>query len=665
MAFSAIIKAGLLCIPALIFLVPKSWKYLLTLILVLAGAVLTMIWSIPLLTDFTNTVGTKIIPLVSEGKLVLTIDRLSAFFIFVINLTVITGILYAYGYLKPYRNSKSNIQLSIHYFSYLLLHYSMLLVVMLRDGLAFLIAWEIMAVSSFALVIFDAEDKATLKTGIRYLVQMHIGMFFLLMAFLIAGKETGTVGFDSVGTYFSSHPNFGLFLLFFIGFGIKAGFLFLHTWLPDAHPAAPSHVSGVMSGVMIKMGIYGILRVVFQVQNDFLSIGLTILIVSILSGILGVMMAIMQHDIKRLLAYHSIENIGIIGIGTGLGVIGLAIQNPFLIITGFGGGLLHVLNHSLFKSLLFFSAGTVYQATHTRNIEHLGGLAKKMPWTALFFLIGSLAICGLPPFNGFISEYLIYIGMFRSLAHSSMYQSIILISTIVALSLIGGLAIFCFTKAFGIIFLGEARTTKADEATEARFTSILPQFIPVLFIISIGLLSAWFAQPVFSIVQEATPHPETIILTTPVLEDLRSINFAGGIFIGLVILILLYRQRHLKSRHIAYEPTWGCGYTAVTPKQQYTATSFVYNYNHLAKPLLQTRKIMEEIREDEIFPEKRTFVSHSEDLIRKYLADKPANWLLSLLKRIAAMQTGKIQHYILYAFLFMLLVLILTYLKIL
>src|SRR5659263_590716 len=208
-----------------------------------------------------------------------------------------------------------------------------------------------------------------------------------------------------------------------------------------------------MSGVMIKMVIYGILRVLISVQSDLLLIGIIILIISLLSGVLGVMMAIVQHDLKRLLAYHSIENIGIIGIGIGLGMIGLATGNTALAILGLAGGLLHVLNHSLFKSLLFFSAGSVYQATHTRNIEHLGGLMKKMPYTAFLFLIGSLAICGLPPFNGFISEYLIYMGMFKSLSAANLYQSILILGTIVGLSLIGGLAIFCFTKAFELHFL--------------------------------------------------------------------------------------------------------------------------------------------------------------------------------------------------------------------
>jgi formate hydrogenlyase subunit 3/multisubunit Na+/H+ antiporter MnhD subunit len=275
-----------------------------------------------------------------------------------------------------------------------------------------------MTLSSFLLVLFDAEERVTLKAGINYLIQMHVGWLFLLVGFLVAGQPTGQPGFDSLGGYFANHSNWFVFLLFFIGFGIKAGFIPLHTWLPQAHPAAPSHVSAVMSGVMIKMGIYGLFRVLTHIQEGLLVIGLIILVVSIVSGLLGVIMAISQHDLKRLLAYHSIENIGIIGIGTGLGVIGIATANPILAMLGLAGGLLHVLNHSLFKSLLFFTAGSVYQSTQTRTIERLGGLIRRMPLTGLFFLIGAIAICGLPPFNGFISEYLIYLGMFKSLALS-------------------------------------------------------------------------------------------------------------------------------------------------------------------------------------------------------------------------------------------------------
>ena len=338
-------------------------------LLLTSGIVLSSVWCFEVLSGSKQILEINLELPALQSSFVFTIDRLSAFFIVVVNITVFTGLLYARGYLQPYYQSKNALRFSIHYFSYLWLYLSMIMVVMIRDGLSFLIVWEIMALSSFLLVIFDAEDRIIMKTGISYLIQMHVGMFFILIAFLIVDKDTGQMSFDALRLYFSNHSNLLLFILFFIGFGIKAGFIPMHTWLPQAHPAAPSHVSGVMSGVMIKMGIYGILRVLMSVQNNLLLIGIIILVISLISGVLGVMMAIVQHDLKRLLAYHSIENIGIIGIGIGLGVIGLATNNTALSLLGFSGGLLHVLNHSLFKSLLFFNAGSVYKATHTRNIE--------------------------------------------------------------------------------------------------------------------------------------------------------------------------------------------------------------------------------------------------------------------------------------------------------
>lgn len=537
----------------------------------------------------------------------------------------------------------------------------MVLVVMIRQGTAFLIAWEMMAISSFLLVIFDAEDRIIMKTGISYLIQMHVGMFFILVAFLILEKETGKMHFDALPEYFSQNSNIILFLLFFIGFGIKAGFVPMHTWLPRAHPAAPSHVSGIMSGVMIKMGIYGIVRVLISLQSDFLVIGLIILGISVISALFGVMMAIMQHDLKQLLAYHSIENIGIIGMGLGLGIIGIASGNHVLSILGFSGGLLHVLNHSLFKSLLFFNAGSVYQATHTRNIEELGGLMKKMPWTAALFLTGSLAICGLPPFNGFISEYLIAIGMFKSLPLADLNQSVVLLSAITGLVLTGGLAIFCFTKAFGIVFLGQPRSEKAIAAHEADRIMILPQIVTVFFILLIGLASPLFVRPVFDMVAVGFNLTDAVPAAGSSIINLSKISILSGIFVGIVILLLVYRSFHLKRRVVTTGPVWGCAYTANSPKQQYTATSYSYNYNHLAKPLLRTQKIMEEMEEGEIFPGERDFRSFSEDVFRTKMIDVPVDRVSGMLKKIAVMQTGEIRHYILYAFVFILLVLLLTF----
>jgi formate hydrogenlyase subunit 3/multisubunit Na+/H+ antiporter MnhD subunit len=654
----------ILFLSLLVFFVPGSIKYHFTLALLVCGVILTSVWSAGVLAGGDQLLEIPLSVPAAGSVFILTVDRLAAFFIIVVNITVLVGFLYARGYLAPYLRSKNALRFSIHYFSYLWLWLSMLMVVMIRDGVSFLIVWEIMAVSSFFLVIFDAEDRSILKTGISYLIQMHVGMFFILIAFLIVEKTTGRMSFDALGEYFSNQRNLPLFLLFFAGFAIKAGFIPLHTWLPEAHPAAPSHVSGVMSGVMIKMGIYGILRVIVAMQSDLLVTGIIILVISLISGVLGVMMAIMQKDLKRLLAYSTIENIGIIGTGIGLGVIGMALGNQALALLGFSGSLLHILNHSLFKSLLFFNAGSVYQATHTRNLEQMGGLMKNMPATALLFLAGSLAICGLPPFNGFISEYLIYMGMFQSLSGATLYHSILVLGSVVSLSLIGGLAVFCFTRAFGITFLGTPRSEKARHAREVPAGMIIPQYLTVALILLIGLASPLVVKPVFEIVNRTFAIQDTVLVSGAFTANLAQISITGGVFVVVLVALLVYRRYHLSRKQVDTGPTWGCGYTAGTARQQYTATSFAYNYNHIAKPVLQTTKEMDDIREEEIFPGKRSFISHSEDIVKKVLIDRPLDWLAGILKRIAVMQTGQIQHYILYAFIFMLLVLLLTVLKI-
>jgi formate hydrogenlyase subunit 3/multisubunit Na+/H+ antiporter MnhD subunit len=639
-----------------IFALPKPSRYYYTLFILLASITLTS--AAALFPNLLTSTQSELIGSITAP------DRLSAFFILLINFTALTAFLFAGGYLKSYYDKQTSLRWSLHLWAYIWLYFSMILVVILRDGFAFLVVWELMAVSSFLLVVFEADDRKVLKTGINYLIQMHIGLLFLLVAFLIAGGGTGVTGFDGLKSYFATHSNILVFSLFFVGFGIKAGFIPLHTWLPEAHPAAPSPVSGLMSGVMIKMGIYGILRVLFSVQSDVFVIGMIILGFSVFSGIMGVMMAIVQHDLKRLLAYHSIENIGIIGIGIGLGVLGMATGNHTLTLLGFTGGLLHVLNHSLFKSLLFFNAGSVYQATHTRNIDQLGGLAKKMPYTAAFFLIGSLAICGLPPFNGFISEYLIYLGMFKSLPESSLYFSIVLLISLIGLTLIGGMAIFCFTKAFGIVFLGTARTQQAEQAREVSKGMLFPSLMASAAIMVIGLGSAWFVKPVMKISSELSNTPIPEVFNTDMIQTLTRVSLAGGVFILLVVLIGLWRYYHLKNKIISTGPTWGCGYTAGDEKQQYTATSWADNFSSLTNPVLGTKKQTVHIGENNLFPGKRTFGTHPVDLFKANLIDKPIDAILGVFKKIAFMQTGQIHHYILYAFLFMLLILVLTLFKI-
>ena len=390
------------------------------------------------------------------GNITLHIDGLSSWFMLIINLTCMNGAWYGIGYMKPYQNQRSN--LSLHWISFLLFQSSMLWVCMVQNGLAFLIVWELMSISSFLLVIFEHENKTTLRAGINYLVQMHIGVVFLAIGFIWVYFSEGSLEFSAIGTFFTSHSNLWLFILFFTGFGIKAGFIPLHSWLPQAHPAAPSHISGVMSGVIVKLGIYGIFRIIFLLKKDYTIIGECLIGLSLLTGLYGILNAAVHRDYKKMLAYCTIENIGIIGIGMGLGLMGVGNGNPMMIILGFTGALLHILNHSLFKSLLFFTAGSVYQQTHTRDMEKLGGLLPKMPQTALFFLIGGMAIGGLPPFNGFVSEFILFNGLLAGIRSTGNINIILMIFSLAGMALIGGLSMITFTKSFGTIFLGNPRT---------------------------------------------------------------------------------------------------------------------------------------------------------------------------------------------------------------
>jgi hydrogenase-4 component B len=595
------------------------------------------------------------------GTLDLTVDSLSAFFILVTNFTMLTGLLYSKGYLHAYAETKSPARMALHEFSYVWLHLSMLAVLMLREGLPFLVSWELMAVSSFMLILFEAEKRLTLKTAVSYMIQMHIGLIILAMAFLLTESATGTMSFDALKSYFTNHSNPGLFFLFFAGFAVKAGFVPFHTWLPEAHPAAPSHVSGVMSGVMIKMGIYGIFRLLTSVQSDFYLIGIIIMLVAVVTGLYGIMMAIVQTDLKKLLAYSTIENVGIIGMGIGLGCMGLGLDSPVMALLGFGGGLMHVLNHSLFKSLLFFSAGSVYQATHTRNMEALGGLIHKMPRTAGLFLFGSMAICALPPLNGFISELLIYYGLFMGLHAGSVYQTISMLLTIIALALIGGFALFGFSKAFGLTFLGSPRSAVCFNEEAVTKGMLFPKLIIAFGILAIGLAPMLVLAPVLKMIGfQFGMGTEPLISSLG--YNLSKVSVIGIVLIITVVLVMLLRSRVLRPEKTSTGPTWGCGYTAGTAKQQYTATSYASNFEELASPVFHTNIEFEPIHEEDIFPQKRGFIRKSGDIFG-LVTGKITGWAMMALKKIARLQTGNIQHYILYAFIFILTLFILLYLE--
>jgi len=336
------------------------------------------------------------------------LDALSAFFLLPILIISCLCAVYGYGYMKHYWARKT---IGWHWFFFNILVAGMAMLVIARNGVLFLLSWEVMSLAPFFLIIFLDDREKVRRAGWTYMVAAHLGAVFLLVLFMLMAQEAGSMDFAQ----FQLHPLSAsgqlntLFLLALIGFGTKAGFIPFHVWLPEAHPAAPSHVSALMSGVMIKMGIYGLVRILCFLGTPPLWWGVLLLLIGLCSGISGVLFAIAQHDLKRLLAYHSVENIGIIALGLGAGLIGINRDLPVLATLAFAGGLLHVINHSVFKSLLFMAAGSVQHASGTLEIDELGGLGKRMPWTAVTFVIGAAAICGLPPFNGFVSEFLIYI----------------------------------------------------------------------------------------------------------------------------------------------------------------------------------------------------------------------------------------------------------------
>ncbi|MBW8330585.1 MAG: hypothetical protein K0M40_01075 [Prolixibacteraceae bacterium] len=592
------------------------------------------------------------------GDIPFRIDALSAWFMLIINLTVTTGVLYGIGYLRAYKPIKSII--TLHWVLLVLFQSSMLWVCMVQNSIAFLIAWEIMSLSSLFLVLFDHTDSKVIKAGINYMVQMHLSVAFLTVAFIWVYFKTGTFDFKGIGTYFGSNANLWLFVVFFLGFGLKAGFMGLHSWLPHAHPAAPSHVSGIMSGVIVKMGIYGIFRIITFLKADYILLGDIVLTFSVLTGLFGIMNAAVHRDFKKMLAYCTIENIGIIGIGIGVGLIGLGKDQNVLIFLGFGGALLHVLNHSLFKSLLFYSAGSVYQQTHTRDMNQLGGLIKKMPQTALLFLIGALAIGGIPPFNGFISEFLIYSGLLAGIHSVDIAQTTLMVVSVAGMSIIGGISVFAFTKTFGTIFLGSARTELHHEPREASNIMLVPQYMIVLVMLSIAFFSGYFLNVILTILNGSF-HANMEVGNIDFLRYssvLQHISLYSFLFIVGIGLIFYLRKAITQKRKSTYNSTWGCGYTAPTSRMQYSGKSFTKPLSKLFNFVLIEKKSFNELKTNEIFPVSRNYSSSYLDFWEHWLINPAIKYLGLFIDLFKFFQNGRIQAYVLYGIVFILIVFI-------
>ena len=643
---------------ALIFLAPLRAKVWVTTAIVSIVAVALAVPSIAVLSGAENFTLTEMVGPIF-GPESLSIDSLTAIFLLIIGVAGTATLIYSKGYLQQYLDKKSPAHISLHYAALATLVISMMMVVMSSGGFSFLLAWELMTIASFILILFDAQRAEVMQAALAYLVMMHIGFVFLVAGFTTAYVSCGSASFEALPLCFSQGKTILLLVLFLLGFGMKAGLFPMHVWLPEAHPAAPSHVSAIMSGVMIKTGVYGVMRVVWQISNvsELHTAGIILLSVGIVTGLWGVILAAVQNDVKRLLAYSSIENIGVIFIGLGISTIARSSGNDVVATLALCGALMHTINHSLFKSLLFFGAGNIYSQMHTTMLDRFGGVAKSMPVTAILFLVATIAICALPPLNGFVGEFLIYLGMFNSVRDG--VDSLASAAGILSLALIGGIVVLAFTKLYSTVFLGSPRDHHVAESEEVDNFRIGAMAIPAAGIITIGVIPQYAVSIIEKIAMELSGSSVSIF-DGYICPTLGKVSLTAWLLIIVVALLYKLKSRTQSKRTISQGPTWGCGFTSPNIRMQYTGESFSEGLESVATNLTQNTVEGRRVSKSEIFPSSHNYnVRHKDKIDRLFAA-----WWVELLyiinKRIMALRTGKINNYILFALLFLMLVFVLS-----
>ena len=581
-----------------------------------------------------------------------SIDGLSAWFLLVLSVVAIPIAIFSLGYLGGPHWSRRSAFLGA---SFNVLMGAVELVFVANDLVTFLFAWELMTLTTAALVVTEHEARASRRAGYLYLVMSHLGTGFLIAGFLMLASVYDSLTF---ATLLSADAVIEpirhiLFACFFLGFGVKAGIVPLHVWLPEAHPAAPTSISALMSGVLIKTGIYGLVRVcAFGLGVPRLSWGVLVLVVGGLSAVLGVLYALMQHDLKRLLAYHSIENIGIILLGLGAGMIGLSYGRSDIAAIGLAASLYHVLNHAVFKALLFLAAGGVLMETGTRQIEQLGGLLRRMPWTGLWFLIGAMAISGLPPLNGFASEWLTFQALlvgFRGSADPLVQVLFPVGGALLALTT--ALAAACFVKAFGMTFVALPRSPAAADARESSMLILAPQAWLAACCVGLGLFPGFVLRAL-----------EGVMVTLPGLQP-PGVVVQGGlgmatgldpfdhvvpIMLGVALLGAWAAAGLLSVRHWAVRrvPTWGCG-GQLTAHTEYTATAF-------SKPLMMifravyrpTREVEALTKTSPYFPREVRYRSEIEPTFERHVYGPVVRAVLRVATGMRVLQAGSLHAYL-------------------
>ena len=595
-------------------------------------------------------------------------DPLSAFFNGTLAALAAAVSLYSFGYLRP-MEGRRNLGAFGFFFNLLLL--SLALVFSASNAFFFLVAWEVMALTAYCLISFEHEKKETRNAGVLFLIMSHAGTGLLLIAFLVLSSVSGSLDFTSFHLLASRLPPLQqgtIFVLFLFGFGVKAGLVPVHIWLPKAHPVAPSNVSALMSGIVIKTGIYGMARVFFDFYGPIpLWMGTLLLGLGVASALLGVLYALMEHDLKRLLAWHSIENIGIILMGFGAALMFRSLGYANLAALALIAALYHTFNHAMFKGLLFLGAGSVVQATHTRNMERMGGLIRRMPVTALCFLVGAVAISGLPPLNGFVSEWLTYQALLAGFGTTHSLTRLMFPIAGSLLALTAALAAACFVKAFAIPFLALPRSEEAADAREVSFPMRAGMAVLALGCIALGLGATWFVRVFDPITQQTLGVRASSALVmargwalSPGTAHGGTISTAGIALFFLLAgaafalpLAMRWRRRSVRG------PAWDCGLPGLTADNEYTATAFSKPLRMIFSALYRPRReIQAEYEVSPYYPSAIRFESEIEPTFEKHLYDPLRQWIMAVANRMKGIQAGSINLYLAYIFLTLILLLL-------
>lgn len=605
----------------------------------------------------------------------LYVDGMAAFFMLIIGLATLAVSIYSMGYSREYYGKRSVRALGFLFNLFIL---SMVLVTASNGVFSFLVFWESMSLTSFFLVIYEHENESSIRSGMMYLVMTHIGTAFILGSFFAIYFQTGSLSFDSFRNPGLLPQNIKdvAFVLALAGFGAKAGLVPLHVWLPKAHPSAPSNVSALMSGVMIKTAIYGLARVTLDFaapsSPDSAWWGMLMVVAGASSSLIGVLYAAIEKDIKRSLAYSSIENIGIIVLALGLSVTFASFGLKALASLALMAGMLHALNHSVFKSLLFMGAGSIVFCTHTRNMEEMGGLAKKMPWTALFFLIGAIAISGLPPLNGFVSEWLAMQALLSSYQIPNTLLQVSVSFASIAFALTAGITLATFVRMFGISFLSRARSKEAEHVREVPKTMLAGMGVAAALCVAFGILpflATGFIARSFGMEEPvASPFsPLLVQYSAGGVNSLSSLSMpAVAVMMGSVAAAILgfavVAGSARKTSRKAYG-TWDCGFGDLNARMEYTATSLSQPIRTIFRTLCKPHTSIQIDNHSDSNPYlKRSAKVQSEgkDVFEDGLYLPVVDVATGFFDRIRRIQTGKVNAYLLYVMITLALLLLLA-----